>query len=255
MRDIKEKARKRAVGEIMDVESGHKESDDDDESNEDHEDEDDEDNEDHENHEDDEVNDREDDEDDKDENGGVPSMPPSEMIADGNGGVRHHEHAIQPSNERTIQPSNKPAEILCNDVIKDSPLTITTGMDLVLEVRASPVISIYTYLLCPSLERVSIYDNWPLEECYTVREADIPQETRVVQLVRRLNTLKDSSRSDFRDFLKRFNINKSMSRIGDNCRWIVSTEGDCLFTFKLDGKMWIKIYDTVRTSNPNSAGD
>jgi len=34
----------------------------------------------------------------------------------------------------------------------------------------------------------------------------------------------------------------------------VSTEGDCLFAFKLDGKMWIKIYDTVQTSNPNSAG-
>ena len=39
-----------------------------------------------------------------------------------------------------------------------------------------------------------------------------------------------------------------MSRIGDNCRWIVSTEGDCLFAFKLDGKMWIKIYDTVRAN-------
>jgi hypothetical protein len=27
-----------------------------------------------------------------------------------------------------------------------------------------------------------------------------------------------------------------------------------LFTFKLDGKMWIKIYNTVQTSKPNSAG-
>ena len=27
-----------------------------------------------------------------------------------------------------------------------------------------------------------------------------------------------------------------------------------MFTFKLDGKMWIKIYDTVQTSKPNSAG-
>jgi hypothetical protein len=58
----------------------------------------------------------------------------------------------------------------------------------------------------------------------------------------------------FRDVWKRFYINKSMSRIRDNCWWIVSTEGDCLFAFKLDGKMLIKIYDTVRTSNPNSAG-
>jgi hypothetical protein len=32
----------------------------------------------------------------------------------------------------------------------------------------------------------------------------------------------------------------------------MSTEGDCLFTFKLDGMMWIKIYDTVQTTNPNS---
>jgi hypothetical protein len=57
----------------------------------------------------------------------------------------------------------------------------------------------------------------------------------------------------FRDVSKRFYINKSMSRIGDNCRWIVSTEGgDCFFAYKLHGKMWIKIYDTVRTANPNS---
>jgi hypothetical protein len=36
----------------------------------------------------------------------------------------------------------------------------------------------------------------------------------------------------FRDVSKRFYINKSMSRIGDNCRWIVSTEGgDCFFAY------------------------
>jgi hypothetical protein len=58
----------------------------------------------------------------------------------------------------------------------------------------------------------------------------------------------------FRDVSKRFYTNASMSRIGDNCRWIVSTEGDCMFAFKHHGKMWIKIYDTVRTSNPNSGG-
>jgi hypothetical protein len=266
-----------------------------------------EDHEDNEDHKDDENNDHEDDEDDEDENGGVPSAPPSEMIAYGNGGVQHHEH---------------------------SPLTITTGIN-------SPGVSIYTCLSGPSPEKNSIYDNWPLEECYTVREANIPQETRELQIVRRLNTLKDSPRSDktiklmkhytaelkeskmkhegphdklnqmfvpkrgshrlkstdrgngigaqaipidtnidcpgqrpsikamvdfagsmdgarletgviFRDVLKRFYINKSMSRIGDNCRWIVSTEGDCLFAFKLHGKMWIKIYDTVRITNPNS---
>jgi hypothetical protein len=56
----------------------------------------------------------------------------------------------------------------------------------------------------------------------------------------------------FRDVSKRFYINKLMSRIGDNCRWTVSTKGDCLFAYKLHGKMWIKIYDTVRTANPNS---
>ena len=53
----------------------------------------------------------------------------------------------------------------------------------------------------------------------------------------------------FRDVSKRFYIKKSMSRIGGNCRWIVSTEGDCLFAFNLDGKMWIKIYDTIRNSS------
>jgi hypothetical protein len=58
----------------------------------------------------------------------------------------------------------------------------------------------------------------------------------------------------FRDVSKIFYINKSMSRIGDNCRWIVSTKGDCLFAFKHDGKMWIKIYDTIQTSKPNSSG-
>jgi hypothetical protein len=60
----------------------------------------------------------------------------------------------------------------------------------------SPGISIYTCLSSQSPEKNSIYDNWPLEECYTVREADIPQETRELLLVRRLNTLKDSPRSD-----------------------------------------------------------
>jgi hypothetical protein len=204
-------------------------------------------------------------------------------------------------------------------------------------------VSIYTCLSGPSTEKNSIYDNWPIEDCYTVREADIPQETRELLIVRRLNTLKDSPRSDktiklmkhytvelkeskmkhegphdklnqmfvpkrgshrlkstdrgkgigvqgipintnidcpgqrpsikamvgfagsmdgasletgviFRDVSKRFYIKKSMSRIGGNCRWIVSTEGDCLFAFNFDGKMWIKIYDTIRTSKPNSSG-
>ena len=159
----------------MDVESDHEESDADDESNEDLKDKDYKDLKDHEDHEDNEDDDHKDDEDDKDENEGVPSAPHTEMIAYGNGGVRHHKHAIQPSNERTIQPSNQPAEVLCD---------------------SSPGISIYTCLSCPSPERVSIYDNWPLEECYTVREADIPQETRVMLLVKRLNILKDSSRSE-----------------------------------------------------------
>jgi hypothetical protein len=36
----------------------------------------------------------------------------------------------------------------------------------------------------------------------------------------------------FGDVSKRFFINKLMSRIGNNCWWIVSTEGDCLFAFK-----------------------
>jgi len=63
------------------------------------------------------------------------------------------------------------------------------------------------------------------------------------------------NRCYLQDVLKRFYINMLMSKFGDNCRWIVSTEGDCLFAFKLDGKMWIKIYDTVcANSNPNSAG-
>ena len=57
----------------------------------------------------------------------------------------------------------------------------------------------------------------------------------------------------FRDVSKRIYKIKSMSRIGDNSRWIVSTEGDCLFAFKHDGMMWIKIYDTIRTSKPNSS--
>ena len=57
-------------------------------------------------------------------------------------------------------------------------------------------VSIYTYLSGPSTEKNSIYDNWPIEEYYTVREADIPQETRELLIVRRLNTLKDSPRSD-----------------------------------------------------------
>ena len=51
----------------------------------------------------------------------------------------------------TIQPSNQPDE--------DSPLTITTGIDLVSDVGASPGISIYTILSGPSPERNSIYDN------------------------------------------------------------------------------------------------
>ena len=229
--------------------------------------------------------------------------------------------------------SNQPDEVLCDNVLKDSPLTITTGIDLAPGVGASPGVSIYTVLSGPSPERVSIYDNWPQEECYTVRKADIPQETRLMKLVRRLNELKDLPRSKatikrmkhytaqlkeskmkhegpydqldqrgshrlkstdrgngiglqaipidtnidcpgqrpsiksmvdfaesmdgasletgviFRDVSKRFYINKSMSRIGDNCRWIVSTEGDCLFAFKHHGKMWIKIHDTLRTVN------
>jgi hypothetical protein len=57
-------------------------------------------------------------------------------------------------------------------------------------------VSIYTCLSGPSTEKNSIYDNWPIEDCYTVREADIPQETRELLIVRRLNTLKDSPRSD-----------------------------------------------------------
>ncbi len=263
--------------------------------------------------------------------GGVPSARPSEMIAYENGEVR-------PSNERTIQPSNQPDEVLCDNVLKDSPLTITTGIDLAPDVGASPGVSIYTCLSGPSPERVSIYDSWPQEECYTVREANIPQETRLMKLVRRLNILKDKSRSEetiklmkhytaelkeskmkhegsydkleqmfvpergshrlkstdrgngigvsgmpintnidcpgqqpsikamvdfaesmdgasletgviFRDVSKIFYFNKSMSRIGDNCRWIVSTEGDCLFAYKLHGKMWIKIC----AKKPNSA--
>jgi hypothetical protein len=266
-----------------------------------------------------------------DENGVVPS----EMIAYGNGGVQLHEHAIQISNEHTIQPSNQPAEVLCDVVNEYSPLTITTGIN-------SPGVSIYTCLSDPSPGKNSLYDNWPIEECYTVREANIPQETRELLIVRRLNTLKDSPKSDkmiklmkhytaelkeskmkhegphdkllqmfvpkrgshrlkstdrgkgigvqaipintnidcpgqrpsikamvdfagsmdgasletgviFRDVSKRFYINKSMPRIGGNCRWIVSTEGDCLFAFNLDGKMWIKIYDTIRTSKPTNS--
>jgi len=234
--------------------------------------------------------------------------------------------------------SNQPDEVLCDNVLKDSPLTITTGIDLAPDVGASPDVSIYTCLLGPSPERVSIYDNWPQEECYTVREADIPQETRFMKLVRRLNILKDTSRSEktiklmkhytaelkesemkhegphdnlnhmfvpkrgshrlkstdqengiglqaspintnidcpgqrpsiksmvnfaesmdgtiletgviFKDVSKRCYIHKSMSRIGENCRWIVSTEGDCLFAFKHHGKMWIKIHDILRTVN------
>ena len=58
----------------------------------------------------------------------------------------------------------------------------------------------------------------------------------------------------FRDVSKRFYIKNSMSRIGGNCRWIVSTEDDCLFAFNFDGKMWIKIYDTIRTAKTNSSG-
>ena len=269
------------------------------------------------------LTDREDHEDHEDANVVEPSVPHSEMIAYGNGGVKHHGHAIQISNERTIQPSNQPAEVRCDDVNEYSPLTITTGIN-------SPGVSIHTCLLGQSTEKNSIYDNWPLEECYTVREADIPQETRELLIVRRLNTLKDSPRSDktiklmkhytvelkeskmkhegphdklnqmfvpkrgshrlkstdrgkgggmhampintnidcpgqrpsikamvdfaesidgailetgviFRDVSKIFYLNKSMSRIWDNCRWIVSTKGDCLFAFKHDGKMWIKI--------------
>ena len=67
-------------------------------------------------------------------------------------------------------------------------MTITTGIN-------SPGVSIYTCLLGPSPVKISLYDNWPIEECYTVSEADIPQETRFMKLVRRLNMLKDSSRS------------------------------------------------------------
>ncbi len=104
--------------------------------------------------------------------------------------MKHHGHAIQISNKRTIQPSNQPAEVLCDDVNEYSPLTITTGIN-------SPGVSIYTCLSGQSTEKNCIYDNWPLEECYTVREADIPQETRELLIVRRLNILKDSSpRSD-----------------------------------------------------------
>jgi hypothetical protein len=128
-------------------------------------------------------------EDHEDENVVEPSAPHLEMIAYGNGGVKHHEHAIQISNKRTIQPSNQPAEVLCDDVNEYSPLTITTGIN-------SPGVSLYTCLSGPSTEKNSIYDNWPLEECYTVREADIPQETRELLIVRRLNILKDSPRSD-----------------------------------------------------------
>ena len=46
------------------------------------------------------TDDNEDDEDDEDENGGV----------------QHHEHVIRISNEHTIQPSNQPNEVLCDDV-------------------------------------------------------------------------------------------------------------------------------------------
>ena len=228
-------------------------------------------------------------------------------------------------------PCAAPSDVMNTDIMIDPPKSN----------RASPGASIFTCLSSPSPERVSIYDNWPSKECYTVREADIPQETRELQLVRRLNGLKDLPKSKeiikqmkrysaelkeskmnhegphdkldqmfvpkrgshrlkstnqgngtgaqaipintnidcpgqrpsikamvdyaesmdgtiletgviFRDVSKRFYINKSMSRIGDNCRWIVSTEGDCLFAFNLHGKMWIKIYDTVRTANPNA---
>jgi hypothetical protein len=49
------------------------------------------------------LTDREDHEDHhEDANVVEPSMPHSEMIAYGNGGVKHHGHAIQISNERTI---------------------------------------------------------------------------------------------------------------------------------------------------------
>jgi len=233
--------------------------------------------------------------------------------------------------------SNQPDEVLCDNVLKDSPLTISTGIDLVPDVGASPGVSIWTCLSGPSPERVSIYDNLPQEESYTVREASIPQDTRLTKLVKRLNLLKDESRSEkniklmkhytaelkrskmkyegphdilkhkfvpkrgshrlkstdrgngigsqaipintnidcpgkrpsiksmvdfaesmdgtiletgviFRDISKRFYIHKSMSRIGENCRWIVSTEGDCLFAFKQHGKMWIKIHDALRSN-------
>jgi hypothetical protein len=211
-------------------------------------------------------------------------------------------------------------------------------------VGASPGVSIYTVLSGPSPERVSIYDNWPQEECHTVREEDIPQETRLMKLVRRLNELKDLPKSKatiklmkhytaelkeskmkhegpydqldimfvpkrgshrlittdrgngigvqaipidtnidcpgqrpsikamvdfaesidgailetgviFRDVSKRYYIHMNMSRIRDNCRWIVSTEGDCMFAFKHQEKMWIKIYNTMRTEIHNSTSN
>jgi len=93
--------------------------------------------------------------------------------------------------------SSQPDEVLCDNVLKDSPLTITAGIDLAPDEGASPGVSIWTCLSGKSPERRdSIYDNWPQEECYTVREADIPQETRLMKLVRRLNLLKDKSRSE-----------------------------------------------------------
>ena len=248
----------------------------------------------------------------------------------------------QPSDMSANKSTDLPTDLSANKPT-DQPtdLSANKSTDKPSDMSDSPGISIYTCLSSQSQEKNSIYDNWPLEECYTVREADIPQETRELLLVRRLNTLKDSPRSDktikqmkhytaelkeskmkhegphdmlnqmfvpkrgshrlkstdrgkkgvaampintnidcpgqrpsikamvdfagsmdgasletsviFRDVSKRLYIMKSMSRIGYNCRWIVSTEGDCLFAFKLHGKMWIKIYDTVRTSNPNSA--
>jgi hypothetical protein len=240
--------------------------------------------------------------------------------------------------------SNQPDEVLCDIDIIDSPLTITTGIDLAPGVGASPGVSIYTVLSGPSPERVSIYDNWPQEECHTVREEDIPQETRLMKLVRRLNELKDLPKSKatiklmkhytaelkeskmkhegpydqldimfvpkrgshrlittdrgngigvqaipidtnidcpgqrpsikamvdfaesidgailetgviFRDVSKRYYIHMNMSRIRDNCRWIVSTEGDCMFAFKHQEKMWIKIYNTMRTEIHNSTSN
>jgi hypothetical protein len=59
----------------------------------------------------------------------------------------------------------------------------------------------------------------------------------------------------FRDVSKRYYIHMNMSRIRDNCRWIVSTEGDCMFAFKHQEKMWIKIYNTMRTEIHNSTSN